>query len=164
MLEIGHHPQVGFRNISFNLDTLISMAIVSAVIIILAVLVKFLVLRRKDLSIARVAVEAVYQTLEGIPVNVMGRPGAVYTGLVATLFIYILFSNLLGLVPVNAIYSLFFEKMFGAIPELPAPTADLNITGGLALMVFLSFHYTGIRNRGLKYFKSSLSLTSSSSR
>lgn len=154
MFEIGHHSTVKLWDIAFNLDTIISMSIVSAFIIICAIIIRFTILsRRSALSLPRVALEMLYEGLEGIPVGIMGRQGLAYVGLIATLFIFILLSNLFGLIPVNAFYSFLFERMFGPIPELPAPTADINITGGLALLVFLALHYIGIRSRGFKYFK-----------
>lgn len=52
---------------------------------------------------------------------------------IGTLWIFILFCNLAGLVP-----------------GLHAPTEDLSATGALALIVFLSTHWFGIRAQGLK--------------
>ena len=51
---------------------------------------------------------------------------------VATLWIFILVANLTGL-----------------IPGLHSPTADLSVTGSLAILVFLSVHWFGIRAEGL---------------
>ena len=51
---------------------------------------------------------------------------------IATLWLYILTANLVGLVP-----------------GLDSPTANLSVTAGLALLVFLSVHWFGIRNEGL---------------
>jgi F-type H+-transporting ATPase subunit a len=52
---------------------------------------------------------------------------------VATLWIFILISNLAGLVP-----------------GLHAPTRDLSTTGALALLVFGSTHWFGIRSKGVR--------------
>lgn len=52
------------------------------------------------------------------------------------LFLYILVSNLIGLVP-----------------GLNSPTADPAVAFGLALMVFVYFIFIGVRYHGLKYFK-----------
>jgi len=60
---------------------------------------------------------------------------------IGTLWIYILFSNLIGL-----------------IPELHSPTGNLSVTAGLALLVFLSVHWFGVRSEGLRrYLKNYLS-------
>ncbi len=56
---------------------------------------------------------------------------------IATLWIYIVIANLVGL-----------------IPQLHSPTANLSVTAGLALLVFLSVHWFGIRSAGIRgYFK-----------
>lgn len=52
---------------------------------------------------------------------------------VATLWIYLVLANLIGL-----------------IPGLHSPTGDLSATSALALLVFLSVHWFGIRAHGLR--------------
>ncbi|MGD9153026.1 MAG: F0F1 ATP synthase subunit A [Gammaproteobacteria bacterium] len=86
-----------------------------------------------------------YQTiLEGI---ITAMQNAVYAVLpqqielvfpfIATLWIFILLSNLIGI-----------------IPGFHSPTADISVTSGLAILVFLSVHWFGIRAEGLKnYFR-----------
>jgi F-type H+-transporting ATPase subunit a len=59
---------------------------------------------------------------------------------VGTLWIYIVAANLIGLVP-----------------GLGSPTADLSETAALALLVFLSVHWFGIRNHGWSYLRHYLS-------
>lgn len=59
---------------------------------------------------------------------------------IGTLWIYIVIANLIGI-----------------IPELHSPTADLSVTAGLALLVFLSVYWFGIRNEGIRYFRHYLS-------
>jgi len=62
---------------------------------------------------------------------------------IGTLWIYIVFANLVGVVP-----------------HLHAPTGNLSVTAGLALLVFLSVHWFGIRSEGLRgYLKHYLSPT-----
>jgi len=61
--------------------------------------------------------------------------------LIATLWIFLVFANLCGL-----------------IPGLHSPTRDLSATAALAILVFLSTHWYGIRAQGLKaYLKHYLS-------
>jgi F-type H+-transporting ATPase subunit a len=59
-----------------------------------------------------------------------------YLPLIGSLFLFILFSNLLSLIP-------------GFLP----PTATLKTNVGLALLVFLLTHVYGLRAHGLKYLK-----------
>ncbi|MGB9757247.1 MAG: FoF1 ATP synthase subunit A [Candidatus Bipolaricaulaceae bacterium] len=62
--------------------------------------------------------------------------------LIATLFIYVLSCNLSSILP---------------IPGMAAPTQDLNVTLGLALLVYLLTHIYGIRTKGgLRHVKSYL--------
>jgi F-type H+-transporting ATPase subunit a len=57
----------------------------------------------------------------------------------AGFFLYILLSNWSGLVP-----------PIGKIEQLRAPTSDLNITLGLALVAFAFFEYQGFRHLGIR--------------
>lgn len=50
--------------------------------------------------------------------------------------LYILFSNLLGL-----------------IPGFMSPTANINVTLGLTLITIIYYHLLGLRYKGIKYFK-----------
>ncbi|SFP95599.1 ATP synthase F0 subcomplex A subunit [Nitrosomonas cryotolerans] len=62
---------------------------------------------------------------------------------IATLWIYIVMANMTGL-----------------IPQLHSPTGYLSVTAGLALLVFMSVHWFGIRSEGAsRYFKHYLSPT-----
>lgn len=54
---------------------------------------------------------------------------------IATLWIFILCSNLIGVVP-----------------GFNSPTADLSVTAGLAVLTFLSVHWFGICSQGLKNY------------
>jgi F-type H+-transporting ATPase subunit a len=64
--------------------------------------------------------------------EVIGHEGRRYLPLIATLGLFILTSNLMGLLP-------------GQI----APTANLNTTAACALIVFFTYHVIGIRKQGL---------------
>jgi F-type H+-transporting ATPase subunit a len=77
--------------------------------------------------------ESVYGMVEGA----MGEHNAPrFFPLIGALWIFILFSNLIGL-----------------IPGLIAPTDTLKTNAGIAIMVFLLTHYYGVREHGLAYFK-----------
>lgn len=68
--------------------------------------------------------------------DIIGRKAKRYMPLLATVFLFILFMNLLGLVP-------------GFAP----PTDRMNVTVGLAVVIFLSTHYYGVKEHGVGYFK-----------
>jgi F-type H+-transporting ATPase subunit a len=78
------------------------------------------------------ALEAVVVAIEGaigevLPVTAVRR----VLPFVATLWLFVLVANLVGL-----------------IPQLHAPTRDLSATAGLAVLVFGSTHWFGIRDHG----------------
>ncbi len=66
----------------------------------------------------------------------MGEKGKTFRPFIFTLTLYIFLSNALGLIP-------------GLVP----PTANLNTTVGLALIVFVITHIIGIKEHGIKYYK-----------
>lgn len=68
--------------------------------------------------------------------QIIGRQGRKYVPFFATFFLFILLSNLLGLLP-------------GFAP----PTGNLNTTLGLALCSFVGYNVIGIREQGSAYFK-----------
>lgn len=50
-------------------------------------------------------------------------------------------------------FVVFFSNIIGIIPGFEAPTASLNLTASLAIMVFVYYHFEGIRTQGFfKYF------------
>ncbi len=68
--------------------------------------------------------------------EIMGHNGRQFFPLIATLGLFILTSNLIGL-----------------IPGFESPTANINTNAAMAIVVFLSTHVVGVKNHGLKYFK-----------
>jgi len=81
--------------------------------------------------------ELIIQAFESILVEMIGERGKKYLPLIATIGLFILSCNLLGLVP-----------------GFMSPTSKLNVTLGCALVVFFYYHWQGIRFQGLfKYLK-----------
>jgi len=81
--------------------------------------------------------EVLADTVLGLMAGVMGEKAAKrYLPLVGTLFMFILFSNLLGLIP-------------GFLP----PTDSLKTNLALSVSVFVLSHFFGVREHGPKYFK-----------
>jgi len=155
-ISIGHHTHWNLFGITFNADTIISMWLVSAVLIILAVAVKVIFMNQKSIEKPgrfQVLMEMLVEFLKSVPENSMGSAGIKYFPFIGTLFIFILFSNWFELIPATQIYKVFFERMLGSIPEFIPPTSDINTTAGLALFTIVAVQYYGIRERKLKYFK-----------
>ena len=109
-------------------DTVVSTWVMMALIIGLAVVVN----RKRP-----IALEMLVDFLADLVSDIMGRSSAPYLPLLGSLAIFIAVANIIGVVPI-----------------LVSPTLDINVTLALALIVFFSVHYFGIRSKGLfRYFK-----------
>jgi F-type H+-transporting ATPase subunit a len=84
-------------------------------------------------------IEWAYESLENWAVSLGGAAANRHVPLFATFFLFILFSNWSGLLP-----------FFGRIPDFRAPTSDLNVTLGLALVAFFYYHFQGFRALGIR--------------
>ncbi|MEA3231920.1 MAG: F0F1 ATP synthase subunit A, partial [Thermodesulfobacteriota bacterium] len=80
--------------------------------------------------------EIIVSGIEEFMVEITGEEGRWLLPLVATIFIFIFASNLIGLVP-------------GFFP----PTASLNTTGACALIVVVFTHVIGVKYHGIGYIK-----------
>ncbi|MGB8951824.1 MAG: F0F1 ATP synthase subunit A [Candidatus Aminicenantales bacterium] len=81
--------------------------------------------------------ELIVEFFQNLLVDIIGEEGKKYLPVIATIGLFILFSNILGLVP-----------------GLMSPTSKLNVTVGCALSVFIYYHWQGIKSQGLlKYLK-----------
>ena len=85
---------------------------------------------------AQNVLEPVISGLEEFMVEITGEEGRAFFPYIATLFLYILVCNLMGL-----------------IPGFFSPTANLNTTLSLALCTFFLTHAIGIKFHGVKYIK-----------
>ena len=134
MHEIGVREVAQVAGFSFNVETLYMTWIAMAIVILIA----FLATRNLKLVPTgwQNAVEMVITALnEQLNAN-MGEKGPMFAPLIITLFMFLLVSNWLGLVPFMA-----------------SPTNDLNTTLGLALMIIVMQHILGLYYRGVKYIK-----------
>jgi F-type H+-transporting ATPase subunit a len=81
--------------------------------------------------------EVVLDAIQGLMKEVIGKETRKFLPLIATLAIYILLGNIMGL-----------------IPGFLSPTSNLNVTASCAICVFVYYNYQGIRTHGLvKYLK-----------
>ncbi len=80
--------------------------------------------------------EVIVGGIENMVVETMGEHGRPFFPLIATLALFILVSNLMGLIP-------------GFYP----PTANINTTAACAVIVFVATHVVGIKEHGFKYVK-----------
>jgi F-type H+-transporting ATPase subunit a len=80
--------------------------------------------------------EVIIQGLENFMVEITGPEGKAFFPFIGTIFLYILVSNLLGL-----------------IPGFFSPTANLNTTLSMAICTFVLTHVIGIKFHGVKYIR-----------
>jgi F-type H+-transporting ATPase subunit a len=80
-------------------------------------------------------VEGAVSAIEDAVIAVLPDHSRPVLPFIGTLWIFIVTANLIGL-----------------IPGLHAPTGDLSLTAALAVLVFLSAHWYGIRTQGLKNY------------
>lgn len=85
-------------------------------------------------------VQSVFELLVGgiygMALDIMGEEGKPYIPLIFGLGLYVLFSNLIGI-----------------IPGFLAPTSNLNSTVAPAIVVFLFYQYIGLKKHGAHYIK-----------
>lgn len=80
--------------------------------------------------------ELLYEALLDLATGILGHHAPRFLFLIGGLAVYILFSNLLGV-----------------IPGLAPPTDNINTTAACALTVFAATHYYGVKSQGLAYLK-----------
>ncbi len=111
------------------------------ILVILVILGGVLLLRRRlsveDPGRFQQSAEVVVEFTQGLVDEIIGPGGRRYVAMLATLGIFILLSNLLGL-----------------IPTLQTPTAHYQVTAGCAVAAFLYYNFHGFRHHGvLGYLK-----------
>jgi F-type H+-transporting ATPase subunit a len=123
-------------------DVSITSTIVTMWIVTIVVIALLLILGRGRALLpgrAQNAVEHVYELVQDFGISLGGPEAKPYIMVFIGFFLYILFSNWAGLIP-----------PIGKVDELRAPTSDLNITIGLALVAFVFIEYQGFRHLGVR--------------
>jgi F-type H+-transporting ATPase subunit a len=117
-------------------DTIVTMWLVMAIVLAGAILMT----RGGKLVPGRAqnVFEAFYEGLSDFGVGLAGPKARPYIPIFAAFFLLILFDNWVGLVP-----------FVGRVDFLRAPSSDVNITIGMALVSFLIFHIEGFRRLGV---------------
>ena len=110
-------------------------------LLVFLVLIAYFVVVRMTLSIEKPApaqhlAEMTHEFVSEQGESIIGHGSERFTSYLTALFLFILVSNLLGLVP-----------------QLESPTADVVVPLGFALVTFLYYHYHGVRANGVSYYK-----------
>lgn len=108
------------------------------VIMLLLALLSFLATRKLSIYPGRMqhVFEVILGGIRSLVLDVMGPEGLKFFPLIATIAIFILTANLLGI-----------------IPGFESPTSSLNTTVAIALVVVIITHVVGIWVHGFKYVK-----------
>jgi F-type H+-transporting ATPase subunit a len=135
----GEHIEWHVFGLTLNGDTITSTLISGAILVVLGLLVRRKASAREPTKL-QLAWETVVAQVEKQVEDTMGIKTAPFVvPLALTLFLFILISNLLALIPT------------GHHPEYaPPPASDVNLTYALALLVIGTMHVVGVRKRGLR--------------
>ncbi len=119
-------------------STLVTMFVITIIVIVLL----WALSRKHALNPGRGqnVIEYVYELLENFAASLGGPQSKPYIPLFAGFFLFILFCNWSGLIP-----------PIGKVDQLRAPTSDLNVTIGLALVAFVFIEYQGFKHLGVGY-------------
>ena len=138
MSEIGHwtwSTTLFDNSFTFNLDTIFTMWFAMATLLVIA----FIATRR--LSVVPGKFQAVCENIVkffwGTMDTMMPPDNRRHVPIVASLFLFILFANLMGQLPLRIIH---LQQ-----GELASPTNDINLTGALAIIVLIYYVWAGIR-------------------
>jgi len=85
--------------------------------------------------------EWAWEGLEGWAYGLGGDAARKHIPLFVSFFLFIVFCNWSGLIP-----------LFGKVDFLRAPTSDVNVTLGLALVVFFYFQFQGFKTLGVRTY------------
>ncbi len=125
---------IGGHDITINLEVIVMTWIVFTILIVLG----FVTARKRGILPRPIQIvgEMLVTILYGLAEDALGKEMAKkYAPMVCALFMFLLVSNWIGLVP-----------------HLEEPTKDLNTTLGLGLMGFVIAHYAGIKTKGFKAY------------
>ncbi len=120
----------------------ISATILTTWIVMLVVLVPIVLVTRRlqeRPTGGQNVLEWIVEGMGGFASSFGGPEARRYVPLFLGLFLFILISNWIGLVP-----------FVGRVEFLRAPTSDINVTFGLAVVSFVVFHLEGVRTLGLR--------------
>ncbi|MBI3384890.1 F0F1 ATP synthase subunit A [Candidatus Gottesmanbacteria bacterium] len=134
--------------------------------LVMGVLITLVFLTRSRLALVpsrfQVVMEGLVGGLYNLFESVTGERTKLYFPLVGTLFIFIIFTNWIGLLP--GFGTIGFKMVQGGkeifTPIFRSGNADLNTTFALALISVLTIQFFGIKTLGLTYFKRFLNLKS----
>ena len=146
--HIGAHWIVNIFGMSVHMDTLITLWLVMAIILFFAAVAV------GKINIVPSKLQAIFENIVKIFSNLtkdMGDEGKRHTPLLMTLFLLIITSNLIGQIPWKILN--FIPAVKNLHGEFASPTNDINVTAALAIIVLVYYIASGVRLKGIGYFK-----------
>ena len=154
-ISISAEPIAHFFGLTIT-NSLFTSWIVTAALVICALLFSRVIKAKGAPGRLQSFVEMIIEGLFSMVESIAGAAKAkVFFPMVATLFMFIIFSNWSGLLPGAGTIG-FREELHGAevfIPYWRAPTADVNTTLALGLITMVMVQVYGYKYLGFKYFK-----------
>jgi len=132
------HPLNIFSFLPHEITAKYLHVLMTFVVILISLIIGLIASRKNKMvpdrsqNTIELAVNGVYDMC----MDIMGKDGKPYFPLVFAIGLYVLFSNVLGLVP-----------------GFSSPTANLNTTLAPALIVFVTYNFIGIKRHGAGYIK-----------
>jgi len=142
-------PETLFSLSGFHVsNTLLATLLVDLVIIVFVVIIR----RRMSLSPGKLqaVMEGIAEYLRNITEQVAGGRTSMIFPWVAVFFLYVVLSNLIGLLP--GFGTIGFFRAGGFVPLLHVSTSDLNVTLALAIVSVIATNVISIRTIGLKQY------------
>lgn len=138
------------HSLTVNLDTIFTMWFAMICLIV------FAFIATRNLSVVPSPLQAFCEKLvgffQGTMDTMMPSENRNHIPLVASLFLFILFANLMGQLPLRIIHL--------KEGELASPTNDINMTAAMAVIVLVYYVAAGIKKKGAKFFLHDFSFVS----
>lgn len=136
-IKIGEHTTTTFLGVTLNMDTIYATLVAGGVVILLGLLVARSASARTPGKLQLIWEMLVNWVTEQVESN-LGKVNPFVIPLAIALFAFILIANWLELIPTE--------------DHLKSPTADVNLTYALALLVIVGVHVYSFRQRGAKEY------------
>lgn len=141
-IEVGVHRTVTLFGFALNIDTIWTTAIAGMIVIGLGLTLRRGVTKAGATKVVpskvQVFWETVVETIEAQVGENIGRPSPFVVPLAVTIFVFVLVANWLELLPSDG--------------YLRSPSADVNFTYALALLVIIWAHVNGVRHVGFRRY------------
>jgi F-type H+-transporting ATPase subunit a len=145
-IEVGHHHKAHWLGLTVNVDTVMSTAIAALIVLALAFYLRRKVTSKDVPGGVQLFWEAItIQMRDQIESAIGMRIAPFVLPLAVTIFVFILISNWLSVLPLQ-----YKDPKTGKATELLTPAAgDINYVLALALFVFFCYHAAGVWRRGI---------------